>query len=36
VQEGLMEAVRDLTWSIWELITDSAISSGGAVVDGGG
>jgi hypothetical protein len=31
-----MEAVRDLTWSIRELITDSAIGSGGAVVDGGG
>ena len=35
VQEGLMEAVRDLTWSIRELVADSAIGSGGAVVDGG-
>jgi hypothetical protein len=31
-----MEAVRNLTGSIRELITDSAISSGGAVVDGVG
>jgi hypothetical protein len=36
VQEGLMEAVRDLAWSIRELIADSTIGSGGAVVDGGG
>jgi len=36
VQEGLMEAVRDLTGSIGELIADSMIGSGGAVVDGGG
>ena len=31
-----MEAVRDLTGSIGELIADSAIGSGDAVVDGGG
>src|SRR5580692_2560273 len=36
MQEGLMKAVGDLTGSIGELIADSTIGSGGAVVDGGG
>src|ERR1019366_183269 len=36
VQEGLMEAVRHLTGSIGALISDSTISTGDAIVDGGG
>jgi hypothetical protein len=36
VQEGLMEAVGDLTGSIGELIADRTIGTGDAIVDGGG